>query len=1171
MDDSFNRVLVFGSQILAVFLVVVGAVLQQSELRSSRPPGASKRISHDPLTGDRYARLWEDPLEGLQNFRSRETESSLQGVAQGSTETNVAPTLNPGSRKVGTDDRILWNLIDASPSPEATELRLRARYALVSALMMSGYKPMQDGILEAVEAPSGWRKSGEVAKEGSPTQRSVIAYLERFELRSHLRAEDDGTPGRVIWVYWHPEGLSIKSENGKSVTYDRHWKVRQLLSKAWEEVAVEGSSDEAVPATSGETAGNAAEPAEGNVEPPPGETDAPTSRILELGKNLTKPRFNPKANIHVLQYGSSTSLKAFMDKRPTGEDLEKTHFVRATIPNEYLGENTDGLKRPVLEDHKLVLRLIDELAARIPSLADTAPVGGSPPDGDKATDPAPRIVIISESDGDYGDNLKRLFTTNSGSRLSVETYGYLRGLDGLASEASQANQGGSGKDKAAVGSGKSNGGTAERSWGTSQYDYLRRLASQLRTDPAAEGGPPVAVGVLGTDIYDKLLVLQALRSELPDSIFFTTDLDSLYLSREHLPFTRNLIIASGEGLDYRPDPQSKAPGKPSGNLRDGVAHVRIPPMRDSYQTALVRAVWNIVHDPESTVPASEEALLWEVGSGTFVPLPKVDVSGQTVQRTFGSFLLASLGPPISNLFIFLFGLINAARIFLALAVLHGHETSNVHRTVPIAFRCTGIAIHLFLITFPIALVLYLSQGFGVGQAYTWGLAVAILVPLLIRFRSRIWNFLLGEKRERKASSPEQNKSGPPPLPTGLAWWLFWGEVAVAALCTVGLGLAVTGSLIGGNSGTSAPAMLAGEPLSPVLGVGIWPSILIRVLAFGIGLALLYKTMKKFVGMCTLARSEFMTAEKLFAGNTSVLSRIRARIERTLDPTSRFWPVIVSSIVYFFASLVLFRIWPSYVPGRGGISFAAEKITLSLGVGLYIIHLWYCVTLHVSSYRTIGRIGRKLRKQTPLLVSEFRSLLHEEAQAIHSTEKPSPPNLAKLPSTVRLKEVLEGAKGLSSGVRILTETVGVTLLYPLAILTLLLISRLRIFDDWNMMPSLLITFLFGALILLLSSVLLLTVSRDIRGYLTSALLDIEALFKRRKAEIEADAEDVPKKKVTLIAQVRLENTKQGIEQLNSITEGAFAPWYSQPIFIALMVALAVAGTTNLIEPILSLFI
>ena len=77
------------------------------------------------------------------------------------------------------------------------------------------------------------------------------------------------------------------------------------------------------------------------------------------------------------------------------------------------------------------------------------------------------------------------------------------------------------------------------------------------------------MGILAGDVYDKLLLLQALKKEFPGIIFFTTDLDARLLQPSDYQWTRNLLIASHFGLRLQKSVQRS-----------------IPPFRDGYQTAL---------------------------------------------------------------------------------------------------------------------------------------------------------------------------------------------------------------------------------------------------------------------------------------------------------------------------------------------------------------------------------------------------------------------------------------------------------------------------------------------------------------------------------------------------------------------------------------------------------
>ena len=94
---------------------------------------------------------------------------------------------------------------------------------------------------------------------------------------------------------------------------------------------------------------------------------------------------------------------------------------------------------------------------------------------------------------------------------------------------------------------------------------LRNLDDSLRQKK--EGGIS-AIGILGSDVFDKLLVLRALEPKFPEAVFFTTDFDASLTLPSELDFTRNLIISSSFGPELRPEIQGE-----------------IPPFRSSYQTA----------------------------------------------------------------------------------------------------------------------------------------------------------------------------------------------------------------------------------------------------------------------------------------------------------------------------------------------------------------------------------------------------------------------------------------------------------------------------------------------------------------------------------------------------------------------------------------------------------
>ncbi len=179
-------------------------------------------------------------------------------------------------------------------------------------------------------------------------------------------------------------------------------------------------------------------------------------------------------------------------------------------------------------------------------------------------------------------------TAKRGEDTHPLCFTYLRGLDGLAPPAPDATDSTSKPSGAAAYSASPSAAPSaapsEAANGPGQLDYLRRLSTALSAHVARSGcrahasktstvttcpGHGIrAIGVLGSDVYDKLMVLQALRGAFPHVTFFTTDLDARLLEQKSLNWTRHLVVGSSLGLALRPELQGS-----------------IPPFRDVYQSA----------------------------------------------------------------------------------------------------------------------------------------------------------------------------------------------------------------------------------------------------------------------------------------------------------------------------------------------------------------------------------------------------------------------------------------------------------------------------------------------------------------------------------------------------------------------------------------------------------
>jgi hypothetical protein len=221
---------------------------------------------------------------------------------------------------------------------------------------------------------------------------------------------------------------------------------------------------------------------------------------------------------------------------------------------------------------------------------------------------ASHIVLISEWDTLYGRSLSATFEhylKGYADRLdpseeynTIHRFSYLRGIDGKLPKSMDPSANADDGDNHAVE--RENTHELERPVGRARLDYARRLVKRIQDldrdlmerrtdeeDPVQKGdgkrgveanGRPRwekvrAIGVLGSDPFDKELILQALRPAFTNVFFFTNDLDARLIHPDDYRWNRNLMVTSSFGLELHPSLQ-----------RD------IPPFRDGYQTSIFLAV-----------------------------------------------------------------------------------------------------------------------------------------------------------------------------------------------------------------------------------------------------------------------------------------------------------------------------------------------------------------------------------------------------------------------------------------------------------------------------------------------------------------------------------------------------------------------------------------------------
>jgi len=138
---------------------------------------------------------------------------------------------------------------------------------------------------------------------------------------------------------------------------------------------------------------------------------------------------------------------------------------------------------------------------------------------------------------------------------------YISGVGGTATSVGAESKA---DDSGRSGADSSDSRPFPRAEGEHQVDYIARLGMVLanrlneRDNPRApavgrpsRSVPPRlrAIGLLGSNVYDDLLLLQILRPRFPDAVFFTDKLDARFLDPASAKFTRNLVVASTYGLE----------------------------------------------------------------------------------------------------------------------------------------------------------------------------------------------------------------------------------------------------------------------------------------------------------------------------------------------------------------------------------------------------------------------------------------------------------------------------------------------------------------------------------------------------------------------------------------------------------------------------------------------
>ena len=538
--------------LVALLVAAVSSlIIYQVPLKTSRPIDKEAEKTASVTIHRVQSRLWQDPFEAVTTHLAKETTSRQSRETPPDRSHSFHELIQAITAMGGHLGLIILPVfVDGNPYASGVEARLRDRYAVVSALGTAGYLPESGEYIRFFE----WQRTAPVR---------VVIPVEWFVKKSP--EDSEGKQLLVLWLKdqdFSPRPLNALAllASHMNTAFRQSVPVYRILG----------------PRTSGSLAAILAELKERHESKAAGE---PSKRIASGSDNGFTAL---KGSVFYSSW--ATAADTVLLGAPPRQEQDKT--VEDWFALEGL-----SLIRTIGTDARLSELLVEDLARREIRLF-------TPTTADGQCD-APHVALISEWDTLYGRALPRTFVAAAEHRAErveernhplethidtsstspwpcwVRRYSYLAGLDGELPPRTNDKESSAGQSKESSPEKlwKPTPGPEETPTGRSQLDYLRRLAETLKRE-AIEFH---AIGVLGSDVYDKLMILQALRADFPRAVFFTTDLDARLTHSGQAQWTRNLIVASHFGLELHPDLQTP-----------------IPPFRDSYQTGLFYSVLQAV-------------------------------------------------------------------------------------------------------------------------------------------------------------------------------------------------------------------------------------------------------------------------------------------------------------------------------------------------------------------------------------------------------------------------------------------------------------------------------------------------------------------------------------------------------------------------------------------------
>lgn len=546
----------------------------------------------------------------------------------------------------GADDTLVVAVLaQGHPFVGAEENRRRMRYALLAGLQAKGYLPVyaeRMGLLDlSMEEPPSKSTSrrllvpyevlvprrlqrGDEQPQAAMYRKVSVLWinetgLQTPKLGSLVWLLNDALKGGPAWGDGKRPRLSIIGPSSSDALRTALKDLRGAADKRKAEQAVVDAVSKAAsePAQRAPARGSrAARDAGGKTQPPPPPEEP--YRLLADAEILSPFATASNRQIHEL---AGQRLEDFVG--------ERLNVFRNPVPL----ERPETFHRLIATDNEVIRQLVSELRRRLPQQQPR------------------RVVLVAERDSLYAQALAAELTHQLKEQLpsvsKVEVRYYFRGIDGVTTRDTESED--KPQQKKADDDDKNGKSATPVEWpeGRDQLDYLRRLAGWLKDSeavappasrasgaaPPGRAGPIGAIGVLGSDVHDKLLVLQALRDSFPDKVFFTTDMDARYLHPKALPFSRNLLVASSLPLQLPPEIQRGTPA-----------------FRDVYQTATYLAARRAgclqasckSEEEDLAGAAIRDPSVYEIGRTRAVPLAGYDFANAPASSRHTRALVAAL-------------------------------------------------------------------------------------------------------------------------------------------------------------------------------------------------------------------------------------------------------------------------------------------------------------------------------------------------------------------------------------------------------------------------------------------------------------------------------------------------------------------------------------------------